>query len=102
VVDSLFAGQWLEGWGLRRVAVVVLRMAAAALESIADRLEGATQNGSSVTAEDELAPLVGTRARIRDTLDRARNRYDVATLPAATSSRSDRARKRPTKRRPAT
>jgi hypothetical protein len=72
-------------------------MAAAALESLADRLEGTSKDSVAIKEEDEL-PLAGTRARIKDTLDRARNRYDQVTIPTTTRSRGDQTRKRRTKK----
>jgi hypothetical protein len=86
VTDTMLVGRWVEWeWGSRVVAAV-LRTAAAALEAVADWLEGTKPPASVAIMADELQPFMGTRGRINDTLDRARDRYEEVTSPATTAN----------------
>ena len=72
-------GRWVDWeWG-SRVVVSVLRATAKVFESAADSLEGRKTGAKLSVTDDEPLSLTGTRARIRATLDRARDRYQQVT-----------------------
>ena len=69
---------------LWRGVAAALRTTAAALEGFADILDPdeASRDGASTknATGDALPPRAGTRARIAETLQRARSRYDAVTV----------------------
>jgi hypothetical protein len=74
--NSPWLAEWLTlGW---RGFAALLRTTAGALQDLADWIEKPVRGENSRTDDDSPPPLEGTRARIAETLDRARNRYESA------------------------